>query len=191
MSARTRTRRIAGWSSQVLSWLVILVISGVLAICVVVPRIGGATPYTILTSSMQPTMPPGTLVVVRPVRADEVEIGDVVTFQLESGKAAVATHRVIAVTRDPEGEVWLHTQGDSNPAPDPVAVRQVQLKGELWYAVPELGRVNLLLDDAQRHLLVVLVASGLLAYAGFMLTGAARDRVRQRHATEAPEEVDA
>ncbi len=62
------------------------------------PRLGGATPYTVLTSSMEPEYPPGTLVVVRPVPIEEIGIGDVITYQLESGEPTVVTHRVVGLS---------------------------------------------------------------------------------------------
>ena len=38
----------------------------VLALTIVIPRLTGSTPYTVLTGSMVPTYPPGTLIVVKP-----------------------------------------------------------------------------------------------------------------------------
>jgi signal peptidase len=64
---------------------------------VVAPLVLGATPYTVLTGSMRPTYPPGTMVVVRPVDVERVAPGDVVTYQLASGRPEVVTHRVVAV----------------------------------------------------------------------------------------------
>jgi signal peptidase len=178
MRALTTARRLTRWGSQVLAWLVIVVVLGVLAICVLVPRAGGGTPYTVLTSSMEPDFPPGTLVVVRPVAPEEVAVGDVITFQLVSGRPEVATHRVIAITASPEGTPEFVTQGDANPEPDPTTVVPAQVRGELWYAVPRLGRANQLLGDAGRRALTVLVAGGLLAYAAAMVIGSMRDRRR-------------
>ncbi len=179
MSALTTARRLTRWCSQVLAWLVIVVVLGVLAICVLVPRAGGGTPYTVLTSSMEPDFPPGTLVVVRPVAPEDVAVGDVITFQLVSGRPEVATHRVIAITASPEGTPEFVTQGDANPKPDDVVVVPAQIKGELWYAVPQVGRANLLVGAGGREALTVLVATGLFAYAGVMVLGSLRDKRRE------------
>jgi len=169
-----------GRAGQVLSWLVVLAVLAVLAVAVVVPRVTGATPYTVLTGSMEPAYPPGTLVVVRPVPPEELGTGDVVTYQLESGEAPVATHRVVAVSADLTGEISFTTQGDANDAPDPQPVRPVQVKGELWYSVPYLGHVNNLLSGSQRQVAVYLIGSLLLGYAAFMFTSSVRDRKRSR-----------
>ncbi len=79
----------------------------------------GSTPYTVLTSSMEPTYPPGTLIVVKPQDADSLRVGDAITFQWESGKPDVVTHRIIAVQRTAKGELRFTTQGDANSSPDP------------------------------------------------------------------------
>jgi signal peptidase len=179
MRASTTARGVTRWCGQVLSWLVIVVVLGVLAICVLVPRAGGGTPYTVLTSSMEPDFPPGTLVVVRPVAPEDVAVGDVITFQLVSGRPEVATHRVIAVTESPDGGPEFVTKGDANPKPDDVVVVPAQVRGELWYAVPHVGRANLLAVAGGREVLTVLVATGLVAYAGVMVVGSRRDKRRE------------
>jgi signal peptidase I len=168
------------WVGQLLAWLLILTICAVLALAVLVPRLGGATPYTILTSSMQPHMPPGTLVVVKPVAPEEIGIGTVITYQLHSGEPEVVTHRVIEVRTNLEGETEWRTQGDANDTPDELWVKEVQVRGALWYSVPELGRVSLLLSGEQRQVAVYVVAGALALYAGYLFTSAGVGRTRRR-----------
>lgn len=168
------------WVARVLAWTVILGALAVLAIAVVVPRIGGATPYTVLTGSMRPHLPPGTLVVAKPVDPSEIGIGTVVTYQLRSGEPQVVTHRVVAIRSNLKGETEFQTQGDANSIPDEAWVRPEQIRGRLWYAVPYLGRVNALLSGHERQLLVYGAAGGLVLYALTMFLGAGRDRTRRR-----------
>ena len=170
-------RRIAGWLGQIVAWTVIVVVVALLSVCVAIPRIGGATPYTILTGSMRPTMPPGTLVVSKPTSVDDIDIGDVLTFQIESGKPTVATHRVVGRTADREGNPQFLVQGDANDVPDANPVREVQIKGKMWYKVQHLGRANILIDNAQRNMVSVLIILGLVVYASFMFTSSARERI--------------
>lgn len=185
MSELRGLQRSVGWIGQVIAWFVISVVVAMLAICVLIPRIGGATPYTILTGSMRPTLPPGTLVVSKPTSVDDINIGDVITFQIESGKPTVATHRVIGRIADREGNPEFLTKGDANNSPDAEPVSAVQIKGKTWYEVPHLGRVNILIDNAQRHLISVLIISGLLIYAGFMFTSSIRERITRSMEEEA------
>ena len=165
-----------GWLIQVVSWVVVLAVLLVLSVSVLVPRLGGATPYTILTGSMQPGMPPGTLVVVKPVDPEDITIGTVITYQLESGESTVVTHRVIAQAYDLRGDLTFTTQGDANDVADAEPVRPVQVMGERWYAVPHLGRVVNVVTADQRRAAIVVVVVALLGYAATMFAGSARDR---------------
>ncbi len=167
-------------ATRVLVWAVLLACVAAIAVAVVVPRLGGATPYTVLTGSMRPHLPPGTLVVVRPVAFEDLHLGSVITYQLRSGEPEVVTHRVVAVRTSLRGEVELQTRGDANGAPDEVWVRPEQVRGELWYAVPHLGGLNTLVTGHERQLVTYVVAGGLAGYALLMFAGAARDRSRRR-----------
>ncbi len=164
---------------QATSWFVMSTILLVLCVSVLIPRLTGAEPFTILTGSMKPGMPPGTLVVVKPIAASDIGVGTVITYQLTSGEPDVVTHRVVGIGFDGHGERIFRTQGDANSAPDPKPVRPVQIKGERWYAIPYLGHVSNALTAAQRQTAVVIVAIGLLVYAASMFTAAARARVRK------------
>lgn len=186
--------RIVGWLGQVLAWSCVVAVAAVLTVTVLVPRLAGATPYTVLTGSMSPGLPAGSLVVVKPVAADEVGVGAVITYQLESGEPAVATHRVVAVETAINGDRAFVTQGDANDVADPQSVREVQIKGERWYSVPYLGHVNTLLSGNQRQIGVYVIGSLLLAYAAYMFTSSIRERRRrpeddQRSAEDIREEA--
>lgn len=158
---------------RAVSWVVLLGATALVTLAVLVPRLAGATPYTVLTGSMSPAYPAGTLVVVRPVDLEDVRVGDVVTYQLRSGEPAVATHRVVGVGWTADGEKVLTTRGDANAAVDAAPVREVQLRGEVWYSVPWVGHLNVLLSPDQHRLLVRLAAGALFLYAVVLLV---RDR---------------
>src|ERR1700710_2266781 len=70
---------------QVVAWLIAALLFAMILILVLVPRLTGSTPYTILTGSMVPVMPPGTIVVTRPEPFSSIRTGDVLTYQLVSG----------------------------------------------------------------------------------------------------------
>lgn len=174
------TRGVLRFVGQLVAWVVILGAIAAIAVAVVIPRVGGATPYTVLTGSMRPHYPPGTLVVSKPIDPDKLTVGDVVTYQIESGEPEVVTHRIVSVTMTGDGKREFTTQGDANPAADEKRVKPVQVRGKLWYAVPFLGRLNVLFDRKQ-HQKMVYVAAGLLAaYALWMFGGSARDGLRRR-----------
>jgi signal peptidase I len=168
-----------GWVGRVLAWLVIFGIGATVLVAVLIPRIAGATPYVVLTGSMRPTMPPGSMVVVKPVPAQQLGIGHVITYQLESGKPTVVTHRIVSMGRF-RGEPIFRTQGDANDVHDQKWVRPAQIRGVRWYAVPYLGYVTSAVSAQQRNVASIVIVAFLLGYAAYMFASAGRDRVRRR-----------
>ncbi len=170
------------------SLLVIVLALGVLVI--VVPAISGGTALTVLTQSMEPKLPPGTLIIIRPTPIGDIKIGDVLTYQIKSGQPEVVSHRVISRSVDTTGRTTFITQGDNNDLPDAGPVQEVQIKGTLWYSIPWLGYLNNMVGGQGRSLLVPLVAAALFIYAGYMVASSVlSSRKRKRTATGPAEPV--
>lgn len=173
-------RTVAGRAFALLAaGLVVLV----LAVVVVIPKLGGATAYTVLTGSMRPSMPPGTLVVVKPVKPEQIAVGDVVTYQIRSGDPTVATHRVVAVGISLKGEYRFTMKGDANSADDPATVLPEQIRGKVWYSIRYLAWPTLKVGGHVRQIVVFGAVAVLLGYALMSFAGAARDRRRSHQAS--------
>lgn len=151
---------------------------GLLAIAV--PAATGSIPMTVLTGSMSPTYPPGTLIIVKPIDEGDVRIGDVLTYQIESGKPAVVTHRVVSVTTMSNGGHSFETKGDANNAVDQKQVIPEQIRGKVWYALPFLGFVNSAVNGEARGWLIPLIAVGLFAYVGYLAASGTVSKLRKR-----------
>lgn len=177
------------WLRAVCSWTFLLAMLAILLVSVVLPRVVGGQAYTVLSGSMRPAMEPGALVVVRSEPIEQVAVGDTVTYQLESEKAAVVTHRVVSVGYAADGAVRLRTRGDANGADDPEPVRAEQVRGVVWYSVPWLGHVNTLVRGEQRIVLLGVVVATLVGYAAAMFLSSARDR-RRTTAEATPERAE-
>jgi len=165
-----------------LSAAALLLAVGVALATVVVPRLMGASPYTVLTGSMRPTWEPGTLVIVDPVDPAAVEVGDVITFQLEPGVPDVVTHRVVGINVTGDDRSFV-TQGDANGSPDAEPVLPEQVRGRVAYAVPWMGHVNSAINSDTRSDLVVLGAVVLIGYGAWQLGSGML--LRRRGAVEA------
>jgi len=79
----------------------------------------GFSLVTFATGSMAPTIPAGSLALVRQVPASELEVGQVVTLQ-RGGERLPITHRITAIEPDPNvptGRI-VSMQGDANTIPD-------------------------------------------------------------------------
>ena len=92
--------------------LVALVV--ILAVLLVGVRLVGLQPYTVLSGSMEPTYPVGSLIYVKATDPQDVEVGQPITFVLNED-LVVATHRVIEI--DEENQ-HFYTKGDANEAAD-------------------------------------------------------------------------
>lgn len=165
------------WSGQLASWLAFFIVLALIAIMIVIPKLGGATAYTVLTGSMRPEFPPGSLIVVEPTDTEEIRIGDVVTYQIKSGEPEVVTHRIAAISSTLSGETQFTLRGDANNTDDD-PVRPEQIRGKLWYSVPLLGFVNSAITGQQRTWLTWIAVGGLLAYSMIMFAGAWREKQR-------------
>jgi signal peptidase len=175
------------WIRTTVSWALLLAMLAVLVVTILIPAVASAERFTVLTGSMRPTYPPGTLIVVKPVKAEKLRIGLPITYQLQTGKSAVVTHRIVATSQNAMGERSYTTQGDANDAPDPKPVIAKQVRGEVWYSLPYLGYVNTWLTGQQRAWVIGGLVIGLFSYAGLLTVGSLRDGRRRRRDKAEPE----
>ena len=110
-----------------------------LAVLLAGVRLIGLTPYTVLSGSMEPTYPVGSIIYVRDVDPAELKVGDPVTFYLSG--TTVATHRIIEVAGEGTPQLAFRTQGDANDKPDGLTPAS-RIIGKPVFAVPWLGYVS-------------------------------------------------
>ena len=135
----------------------------------------------VLTGSMDPTIPPGSVVVSRPVQPDSVGRGDVVVFlpppPFGTGGTPVV-HRIVAVEHK-DGDVLLRTKGDANEAEDPWTINASRSTlHEVAWSSPAAGRAADLLARGGGSVLLTVVVG---AVAVRLLVALWRPRER-RHA---------
>lgn len=179
-----RSSRRSAWAAagRFLNLVVLVVAVFAALVLIVVPRATGSQTYTVLTNSMAPKYSPGTFLVMKPVAFGELKYGDVVTFQLYSNKPDVETHRIVGFGATQAGEKTLVTKGDNNTSNDAEAVREIQVKGKLFYAVPYVGYAANALGNADRNMWVTLAAAGLIGYGGVLIIKGVRSRGRSAKA---------
>jgi len=165
-----------------LNLLVLMIAVFVALVLIVVPRATGCQTYTVLTNSMAPKFPPGTFLVMKPVDFAELKYGDVVTFQMYSARPDVETHRIVGFAATQEGEKTLITKGDNNGVNDAEPVRELQVIGKLFYAVPYVGYAANALGNADRNLWVTLGAAGLIGYGALLVAKGIRGRGQSKKA---------
>lgn len=106
------------------------------------PHVLGYRTATMLTGSMAPDIMPGDVVVTAPRPAADVEVGDVISYQIPIEDHRVETHRVTEVLHGDDGSVAVRTQGDANANVDPwTAVLEEDVVWEVQGVIPEIGTV--------------------------------------------------
>lgn len=134
------------------------------AVVIVVPKLLGGIPLTILSGSMEPNLPVGSLAVVLPVEPEDVRLGDIVTYLPNPDDPTAISHRVIAIDNHQDGTRTFTVQGDANAtADDPV--QEYQVRGRVAYAVPWLGYVNSAVNGDQKSVAVYVVAGAFFLWA--------------------------
>ena len=91
----------ARWLIRLALLAVVLVVSAAIVVVVLVPRMTQGTAMTVLTGSMSPEIPVGSVVLVRPVDPRTLEVGDIATYQVEPDKEVFITHRITRSTTTP------------------------------------------------------------------------------------------
>ena len=120
---------------------VVLVLAALMLVAFAGVRLFGLTPYAVLSGSMEPEYPTGSLIYVRDVDPADVAVGDAITFELESG--ALVTHEVYEIDARA-----FRTQGIANIdagggiVHDALPVPFERVIGAPVFCIPYLGYLN-------------------------------------------------
>lgn len=126
-------------------------------------------PYKVLTvysGSMEPTIHTGAVIVVLPVSARDVRVGDVITFQKPSGAAELVTHRVVAIEGTGADRSFI-TKGDANAASDGWRVPATGNGYRYWFGIPGVGFALAWIQSPLGRILFLLIPA--VALAGITL----------------------
>jgi signal peptidase len=121
--------------------------------------LSGLQLFIIGGGSMEPSIPIGSLVIVTPLDAMTVVIGDVVTIRADNG--VVFTHRVSHVVDLPEGR-FFETKGDANQSLDGGLVPARAIVGAAQQYVPYAGYAQDFLSRVPGMIAVLAVLGALL-----------------------------
>jgi len=117
-------------------------------------RLLGYEVYNVISGSMAPAIPEGSLVMVRRVDESEIREGDVIAFGKDG---SVVTHRVIRV--DDEAREFI-TKGDANEEQDMHPVAFVSMIGRVERSFPYVGGICAQLTSVEGKLYALAVLVG-------------------------------
>ena len=164
----------------ILSSLAIVLVIALAAISFI-PRAFGYLPYAVLSGSMEPELPVGSMVFVRQVEPTDIAVGDNATFYRSDG--AVVTHQVYEI--DPVAQT-IGTQGIANKNADGIIMHDAEYTpfsrviGIVSFCVPYLGFVNAYCTTMP-GLLVVVAVLALLVVASIVLDRVVPDEPAGKH----------
>lgn len=125
--------------------LVCDLIGGVLLLAVILcclpltlPRLAGYQVFQVISGSMEPAIPTGSLVYVKETVPEDVEPDDVIAFYSGTGSGAVITHRVLQ-NQVVSGQ--FITKGDANEREDMNPVDYDEYIGRVEMSLPYLGYI--------------------------------------------------
>jgi signal peptidase len=137
-----RVRRVLAALPMVLVSLVLAgLCAGLLAVWT-----GGWRLEAVLTSSMEPELPQGSLALTKPISPRHIDVGDVVSYADAERGGAPVLHRVIDVVEQ-GGTRFFEFQGDANNAPDALLVPEERVRSQMRGHVPRAGDAMAWLAD--------------------------------------------
>lgn len=166
----------------------VLVAALVLAFGFVGSKFVGYTPFIVTSGSMQSVYPVGSIIYVKEVAPEEVQVGDAITFYL--GGDTIATHQVWQINA---AERTFRTQGvdnkdaNGNIQQDAAPVPFDDLIGVPVLCVPKLGVVYETLKQPLGLCIVVFVVA-LIALASVLTAPRAEEETGKRKGTPSSDE---
>ncbi|MTI48863.1 MAG: signal peptidase I [Firmicutes bacterium] len=125
-----------------------------------IPSVLGYKPMSVLTGSMDPTLKPGDMVIVKATDPNILKVNDVITYRVSN--STLITHRIIEITNEDQ-HLYFKTKGDANNTEDQRLISSEQVVGRLAFSIPKGGYiVNWIKSPLGLILLVILPITFLL-----------------------------
>lgn len=159
-----------GWLPAVATAAGAAIVLAVLLVAVG-PRLLPYQTFFVRSASMAPAIDTGALVVLREARAEDLAVGDVITFEQPGDPDTLVTHRIVGIDGDGATRA-LRTKGDANVSEDGWRLLASGVRWRYAFDVPYVGYVFGVLGSTAARLLLLVVP---LAFAVLAL----RRRPRQ------------
>lgn len=146
--------------SVICSALGTVLLVGLVLVClpITATRLFGYDAYSVVSGSMEPAIPTGSLVYVQEAAPEDMEKDDVIAFYGAKDSNAIITHRVV------ENKVVMCefiTKGDANKTEDMNPVPYSNFIGKVVYSIPVLGSIA----EALTSTMGKIIAGGVIAAA--------------------------
>ena len=148
-------------NTKKLAETIILIVIAILAIVFLVfyrpvSLLGDTLYEPVYTGSMEPALPVGSVVVIKPVNPETLKIGDIICFKLSEPTTTV-THRLFNITS--EGFI---TKGDANEDPDQWTVKKENVMGKAVFTIPFIGYIGYFVRTPIGLILLIVLPASLI-----------------------------
>lgn len=132
------------------------------------PRVFGYQIYSVISGSMEPEIPVGSMVYIKNEAPEDMEKDDVIAFYGAKDSNAIITHRVVE-NRIVMGE--FVTKGDANQTEDMNPTPYANFIGRVTLSIPYLGTIAQMFTSITGKLMavVVIIISLILETAASMI----------------------
>src|SRR5260221_670938 len=123
--------------------------------------------YSIVSGSMEPKLPVGSMIYTRPAKVENLQKGDVVTFLWRGDgveKPIIITHRIDEVVHQ-GAELLFRTKGDTNKEADTRLVAAKDVMAKYAWQLPYLGYLSYFAQQPLGFVLLILLPSVALIVA--------------------------
>jgi signal peptidase len=147
-------------NTKKLAETIILIVIAIIAIVFLVfyrpvSLLGDTLYEPVYTGSMEPAIPVGSVVVIKPVDTETLKTGDIICFKLSEPTSI--THRIFNVTD--EGFI---TKGDANEGPDQWTVKKENVMGKVILTIPYIGYIGYFVRTPIGLILLIVLPASLI-----------------------------
>ena len=137
----------------------------VVAVALVGMRLAGFKTFTVMSGSMEPNYPVGSMIYVQPVDYQALKVGDVISYVANDDKTIV-THRIAEIKVDEnDASVWrFQTKGDANAMADTKLVHYKNILGTPMIVIPYIGFIAHNIQQPPGIYITLVIGTLLLAW---------------------------
>ncbi len=140
-----------------------MIIIGVLIAFSMLPIKNNYRIMTVMSGSMEPTIPIGSVIVIRP--ASEYGVGDIITFKTPGAtkKNDFTTHRIVEINKSKRITTYV-TRGDANEDSDREYVEKESILGKERFAVSLIGYLLGYIKTLPGLVLIIIIPAVIIVY---------------------------
>lgn len=121
---------------------IIIVLLFILAGILVGPRLFGCNTYAVISGSMEPEIPVGSIVCSQKVEFADLKENDVISYQVSSD--TIVTHRIVSIDNEKKQVI---TKGDANNVNDANPVPSSNIIGKVVFSLPLIGYISIYMQS--------------------------------------------